>query len=124
MRVARGFRYQSKPRPWQRQQMRQYAGAVRLTYNAALRLQNARRNMGGSRLGIKYLCRQLTECRNDPELSWLRDAPVHILQRFGVKAGVQGVGQSPCHHVQAVPVHDCNQVEEPPRAGAGRWQQQ
>ena len=40
-----------------------------------------------------------------------------LLQSFGAKAGFQGVGQPPGHHVPAVSVHDRHQVEEPPGMG-------
>ena len=36
-----------------------------------------------------------------------------LLQSPGAKAGVESVGQSPGHHVPAVPVHYRHQIEEP-----------
>ena len=41
-----------------------------------------------------------------------------LRKRLGAKAGLQRVGQSPGHHVAAVPVHDCRQVEK--AAGHGQ----
>ena len=38
-------------------------------------------------------------------------------QRLGAKAGIQGVGQPPSHHVPAVPVYDGHQVAESPGHG-------
>ena len=38
-------------------------------------------------------------------------------QGLGTKAGLQSVGQSPGHHVPAVPVHDGHQVQESPGHG-------
>ena len=41
-----------------------------------------------------------------------------LRKRLGAKARLQRVGQSPGHHVAAVPVHDCRQVEK--AAGHGQ----
>ena len=40
-----------------------------------------------------------------------------VAQRIGTETGLQGVGQSPGHHVPAVPVHDHHQVEKSPGHG-------
>ena len=43
--------------------------------------------------------------------------PQRLLQGVDAEVGLQGVGQSPGHHVPAVPVHDGHQVEESPGHG-------
>ena len=43
--------------------------------------------------------------------------PQSLLQGIDAEVGLQGFGQSPGHHVPAVPVHDGHQVEESPGMG-------
>ena len=81
MKIMRAFRYEVIPRGDQESLMGQYAGAARAVYNAGLQMQRTRYRMGGSNLSYAALCKELTACRRTPELSWLREIPIHPLQQ-------------------------------------------
>jgi putative transposase len=74
-----GFKFELRPNSEQALAMRQFAGACRFVYNAALELESSRYRDGGKHLTYAALCRELTECRN--EYPWLADVPVHALQQ-------------------------------------------
>jgi putative transposase len=75
------FKFELRPNGAQRQQMRCFAGSCRFVYNKGLALQKARFDAGEKKLGYAELCKRLTDWRNDPEISWLKDAPTHPLQQ-------------------------------------------
>jgi len=60
--------------------MRQFAGCRRRVWNLALERQQQRRAAGESYAGFSAMCKWVTAWRNDPELSYLKEAPVHALQ--------------------------------------------
>jgi putative transposase len=74
-----GFKFELRPNGEQDRKMRQFAGACRFVYNAALELQSSRYQGGGKHLTYAALCRELTGCRQ--EYPWLADVPVHALQQ-------------------------------------------
>jgi hypothetical protein len=47
------------------------------------------------------------------EYLWLAKARQRLVQRLHAETGVQAVGQTPCQHGPAVPVHDRHQIEKP-----------
>ena len=61
--------------------MRCFAGSCRFVYNKGLALQKARFDAGEKRLNYFELCKRLTQWRSETQTSWLKDAPVHPLQR-------------------------------------------
>ena len=81
MKRRQAFRFETRPKGWQRQRLRRFAGACRFLFNRALALQKERYQQGHKRLSYADLCRLLTLWRHAPETSWLAEAPVHPLQQ-------------------------------------------
>jgi len=57
------------------------AGSCRFVYNKALALQMARYEQGEKKLTYAGLCKELTDWRNQPDYSWLKDSPSQALQQ-------------------------------------------
>lgn len=79
MKRIQAYKFELRPNGEQIRLMRCFAGCRRYVYNRALALQKERYAQGESRLGYVALAKELTAWRG--ELSWLKDAPVHPLQR-------------------------------------------
>lgn len=61
--------------------MRRFAGSCRFVFNKALALQKANCKAGNKYIGYVAMAKMLTGWRNDAEMPWLKDAPVHPLQQ-------------------------------------------
>lgn len=77
MQRRQAFQFEIRPRGWQKQCLRRFAGSRRYVFNRALALQRQHRE----RLGYAALCRLLTTWRQAGETAWLAAAPVHPLQQ-------------------------------------------
>jgi putative transposase len=75
------FKYEMMPNGEQQRQMRRFAGSCRYVFNHALALQKERFEQGEKKFGYVGLCKQLTQWRNGAKTPWLKDSPVHPLQR-------------------------------------------
>lgn len=81
MKRLQAFKYELQPNELQQHQMRCFAGSCRFVWNKALVMQKALHERGEKKLGYAGLCKMLTEWRNNSEIAWLADAPVHPLQQ-------------------------------------------
>ena len=81
MKRLQSFKFETRPKGWQQQRLRRFAGSRRFVFNRALALQRERYQQGQKRLGYAGLCRLLTTWRQSRETAWLADAPVHPLQQ-------------------------------------------
>ncbi len=80
------YKFRIEPTGEQQRKLRQFAGACRCVFNAALTLQQRNREDGGKYIGYVAMAKQLTAWRNGALLPsgrlapWLKVAPVHPLQ--------------------------------------------
>ncbi|SEA46401.1 putative transposase [Thiothrix caldifontis] len=81
MQRLQAFKYELKPDSKQRRLLLRYAGSCRFVYNKALALQQANYASGGEFIGYVAMAKHLTAWRNSTETPWLKDSPVHPLQR-------------------------------------------
>ena len=81
MKRLQSFKFETRPKGWQQQRLRRFAGSRRFVFNRALALQKEHPHQGGKRLSYAGLCRLLTTWRQSRETAWLADAPVHPLQQ-------------------------------------------
>ncbi len=61
--------------------MYHFVGACRFVFNKALALQQERHAAGEPNLNYPQLCKALTEWKAQPDLRWLREAPIQPLQQ-------------------------------------------
>ena len=81
MTIRQAFKYQLRPTGYQIRLMRRFAGCRRFVYNKAWTLQMKRLKQGKELLSYPALCRLLTQWKQHPETSWLREAPAQCLQQ-------------------------------------------
>jgi putative transposase len=62
-------------------QMRGFAGACRFVFNRALKFEQKIFNLCGFRPGYDDLPEKMAGWKQEPETSWLKDAPSQALQR-------------------------------------------
>ncbi len=80
MKRLQAFKYKLMPTGEQRRNMCRFAGSCRFTYNKALALQKENYAVGKKFIPYVTMAKNITEWRNDPQTSWLKDAPYHALQ--------------------------------------------
>ena len=81
MQRHQAYKFTLRPTGQQERDLRRFAGACRFVYNRGLALQQARYQTAEKKLSYAGLCKELTKWRNDREMPWLKDAPVHPLQQ-------------------------------------------
>jgi putative transposase len=81
MQRLQAFKYELMPNGEQQRQMRRFAGSCRYVFNQALAMQKERVERGDKKFGYAGLYKQLTSWRNGAETPWLKDSPIHPLQR-------------------------------------------
>jgi putative transposase len=82
VKLLKAFRYELRPTGEQQCLMSRFAGCARFVFNRALAIQNQERLLTGRKLsGYAALCRMLTAWRNDPQMAWLSETPVHTGQQ-------------------------------------------
>jgi putative transposase len=80
--VYRGFRFKFRDLPGKtRNLIWRYAGCRRYVYNKGLAVQTERLNNKEGLLNYAQLCALLPVWKRDPENSWLKEAPSHVLQQ-------------------------------------------
>ena len=81
MKRLQAYKYELQPNGEQQRLMRRFAGSCRFVYNKALALQQERHEAGEKKLGYASLCKELTEWKAAPEMSWLHETPSQALQQ-------------------------------------------
>jgi putative transposase len=83
MLIQKAFKYRLRVDSETESQLRRIAGSCRFVWNQALALQQARFAAGEKKLGYASLCKELTVWKQQPETSFLREAPIHKTQPLG-----------------------------------------
>lgn len=81
MLIQKAYRFRLKPTPEQQAQFRLFAGQGRFVWNEALRLQKERLEAGRKLASYAEMCRWITDWKQDNEMAWLKEAPIHTLQQ-------------------------------------------
>jgi putative transposase len=81
MLIQKAFKYRLRMDSETESQLRRIAGSCRFVWNQALALQQARFAAGEKKLGYASLCKELTVWKQQPETSFLCEAPIHVLQQ-------------------------------------------
>jgi len=103
--ITKTFRYRLEPKNHQRFLINKYAGSCRFVYNKCLSyFEDAFKQ--GTLLSYADLCKYLTRLKNNPEFSWLNEAPSQALQQ-SIKDLFSGITRF------LVPDKDGNKLEFP-----------
>jgi len=78
--IRRGYKYRLRQNGAHEALYRRYAGCCRKVKNMALAEQQARRERGEKYASYVEMAKWLTQWRNDPETSYLKECPVHAEQ--------------------------------------------
>jgi hypothetical protein len=80
MKRRRAYEFEAMENGRQRRDARRFAGACRFVFNKALALQQQNHEEGGKFIRYEEMARHLIAWKNDPQTSWLRQAPSEALQ--------------------------------------------
>ena len=78
--IRQGFVFRLRTKAKHEASLRRWDGCCRKIWNLALAEQQARYARGEKYLGFARMCNRVTAWRKDPELAYLKDPPVHVLQ--------------------------------------------
>jgi putative transposase len=109
------YQFELRVNEKQTHQMLRFAGACRFVFNRALALQQEIYEWCGFRPGYAELCEEMARWNEEPETSWLVDAPSQALQQ-----SLKNLKKARDRHFQSLKKLKAdkikpNQVVEPPR---------